>query len=75
MEAVILEHEAMSLPEGDRAVLIERLIESLTASGDDRSEAWLKESVDRFDAYKNGKIDSVDGAGVVAGLREKIAAA
>jgi hypothetical protein len=48
---------ALSLPEEIRAVLAERLLESLDSSGQREIEArWGKEAEDRIDAYDRGEI-------------------
>lgn len=72
MEPAILEHEALNLPEAQRAVLIERLIQSLTEPGDDRSEVWLQESISRYEAYKDGLLEAVDGEAFTAKLRSEL---
>lgn len=73
MEPAILEREALNLPEAQRAVLIERLIQSLTEFGDDRSDRWLKESTARHGASKDGLIGALDGDSFVAQLRSDLA--
>jgi putative addiction module component (TIGR02574 family) len=53
-------HAAMSLPAEDRAVLAEKLLESL--EGGDRFEidaAWAEEAERRIRAYEQGKIKAV----------------
>ena len=54
---------ALSLPEEIRAVLAERLLESLDSAGQREIDArWGKEAEDRIDAYDRGEIAALPEA-------------
>jgi len=72
MHVALVEKEALNLSEADRALLIERLIQSLLPQND-RSEVWAQEAAARYEAFKDGEIESVDGDTFVASLRSRIA--
>jgi len=62
MDSVILANEALKLPALERAQIIDALWRSLDpveqASVD---QAWLAESRDRLQAYREGKLKDLDG--------------
>ena len=70
MEAVIVEKEALQLSDCERAVLADRLLESLSRRRVGLDEAWLKEADDRMMAFRAGKIDAVSGPVSLADLRK-----
>ena len=72
MEAVVIEREAMRLPEVERALLAERLLESLDTKRPMFEGEWLEESRERFAAYKAGALEAVDGQTAVAEIRKSI---
>jgi len=72
MEAILIEKEAMVLPEAERAVLAERLLVSLESKQIAYGKEWLEESKERFEAYKAGLIQSVDGEEAVAAIRASL---
>ena len=72
MDAVVIESEALKLPEIERAILVDRLQASLSQSQITYLEDHLEESRSRYEAYKKGEIDAVDGRDFVADLRTKI---
>jgi hypothetical protein len=69
MEAAIIEKEALQLPESQRAVLADRLLESLSPRPAELEAAWLREAESRMTAFQEGKIEPVDGAEAMAQLR------
>jgi len=69
MEAAIIEKEALQLPESERAVLADRLLESLSRRPAELEAAWLRESESRMAAFREGRIEAVDGALAMAELR------
>ena len=71
MDAAIIEKEALQLPETERALLADRLIESITQTSPSIRAAWVKEADERIQAYGSGKIQSVDGPQAVADLRSR----
>jgi putative addiction module component (TIGR02574 family) len=52
-----LEHEALELPEEERARLAEQLLHSLSPGEDvDAEHEWLAEAERRYRAYREGKM-------------------
>jgi len=72
MDAVIIESEALKLPDAERAMLIDHLQSSLSGTKIAQEEDHLKESRDRFDAYQAGNIKALGGEAVVSGIRERL---
>ena len=72
-EPVLIETEAMELPEVDRALLANRLIESLSRSPKDIRDAWADEAKSRSDAYHAGSMKAVNGPKAMAELRNRYA--
>ena len=73
MDAVIIETEALRMPESNRALLADRLLESLSRVSVVQRGEWISESSERYEAYQQGKLQAVDGPGAIAVLREKFA--
>lgn len=69
MEAILIEREALRLPEGQRALLADRLLQSLNPDNDQILEAWAKEADARWEAWQRGEMSSENGPEVVARLR------
>lgn len=55
------EKEALNLSEIDRALLANRLIESISRPPDHILKAWAEEANSRSDAYRAGKVSAIDG--------------
>jgi putative addiction module component (TIGR02574 family) len=72
-EPVLIETEAMELPEVDRALLANRLIESLSRPPEAIRDAWAKEAKSRSDAYHAGSMKAVDGPKAISELRNRYA--
>ena len=64
-----LEAQVMSLNAGDRAHLLERLIESFEADTAIQ-DAWVTEALRREQEVKEGKVSLVPGAEAVARIRK-----
>lgn len=71
MDAAILEKEAPLLPDIERAVLVERLIESISPSSSALRKVWIREADERMTAFRDEKISAVDGPQATADLRAK----
>lgn len=69
MDAAIIEKEALRLPDSERAVLTDRLLESLSQTSLELQTAWIQELDSRMEAFRNGKIAAVDGPQAMAQLR------
>ena len=75
MDSVILANEALKLPPSERAQIIDALWRSLdTAEQASIDQAWLRESHDRLEAHRAGRLEAVDGEQALreieAGLRK-----
>ncbi|MDD2750105.1 addiction module protein [Acidithiobacillus sp.] len=64
--------EALRLPPGDRAALVERLIGSLDQPDRAVDSLWLKEAEDRMAAYRSGELGAVDAERVFSELGQSI---
>ena len=71
MEAAIIEKEALQLSDCERAVLADRLLESLSRRPAGLDSAWLREADDRMMAFRSGKIEAVSGPKALAELRRE----
>lgn len=69
MEAAIIEKEALLLPDSERAVLVDRLLESLSHRPAALEDAWLREADSRMAAFREGRIEAVSGLEAMAELR------
>lgn len=65
--------EAMQLPASARALLAERMVESLAAGERDEVErAWAAEAVRRRDEVRSGRVQPIPGEQVVAEVRNAV---
>ncbi|MEZ0389372.1 MAG: addiction module protein [Verrucomicrobium sp.] len=71
MDVAIIEKEALLLPEGQRALLADRLLESLSPIPSKLQEAWIKESDSRMSAFRAGEILALDGPHTISTLRAR----
>jgi putative addiction module component (TIGR02574 family) len=68
-----LAEEAMQLPPASRALLAERMVESLDAGDrDEIQRAWTTEAVRRRDEVRSGRVQSIPGEQVVAEVRNAV---
>jgi putative addiction module component (TIGR02574 family) len=61
IDTAIVEKQAMQLPDADRALLADHLVESLSCVPAALKDAWVEEVERRMLAYRQGKITAVDG--------------
>ncbi len=71
MDAAIIEEEALRLPDFRRALLADRLIQSISPIPSELREAWIKEADDRMDAFRKGRLSAVDGPQALADLHHR----
>lgn len=71
MDAAIIEKEALQLPETQRALLTDRLLESLYHVPSELQSDWIRELDSRMEAFRDGKIAAVDGPSAMAELRSR----
>jgi putative addiction module component (TIGR02574 family) len=65
-----LAKEALQLPAESRALLADKLVESLDfAEPDDIQKLWAAESVRRRDEIRSGKVKAIPGEDVIAEVR------
>jgi putative addiction module component (TIGR02574 family) len=68
-----LAEEAMQLPASSRALLAERMVESLDAAERDEVErAWATEAVRRRDEVRSGRVQPLPGEQVLAEVRNAV---
>ncbi|MCX6877588.1 MAG: addiction module protein [Verrucomicrobia bacterium] len=71
MDPAILQKEALRLPESERALLADRLLESLSRTPPELEAAWLREADARMAAFMEERIEAVDGLRAMAELRAR----
>jgi len=71
MDAAIIENNAMKLDEFQRALLADRLLDSIIPISKNLRQSWIKESENRLKAYQAKDISAVDGPQVIAELSER----
>ena len=69
MDATIIEKNALKLDEFQRALLADRLLDSIIPIPRNLSESWIAESENRMEAYQSGEISAVDGPQAMAELK------
>ena len=71
MDAIIIEKEALQLPEAERALLADKLLESISRISSETRESWIKESQSRMQSFLEGKVDAVEGPKAIADLQAR----
>lgn len=71
MDTVALEKEAMQLSDMDRALLADRLLQTLGSEDDAVLRKWGEEAEKRLDAYLEGSEKALDGQSVISELRAR----
>jgi putative addiction module component (TIGR02574 family) len=73
MDNVLLKEAALKLSAFERAQLIDALWQSLDPADQDAiDQAWLEESKERLQAYRQGEVEAVDGETALAELKSKL---
>jgi putative addiction module component (TIGR02574 family) len=68
-----LEQEAMQLPAASRALLAERLVESLdSAEIDAMQKVWAAEAIRRRDEVRTGRLKPIPGEQVLSEVRRVV---
>ena len=70
MEAAIIEKEALQLPEHERALLADKLLESLSPTTSGQEAAWIREADERMAAFRAGSIEAIPGPRAMEDLRK-----
>ena len=71
MDAIIIEKEALQLPEAERALLADKLLKSISRISSETRESWIKESQKRIQAFRKCKVDAVEGPKAIAELQAR----
>ena len=72
MDQAILEREALKLPAHERALLADALLGSLDNEAARAAEtACAREAEDRYEGYRRGEIQAIDGPAALRQLRER----
>lgn len=71
IDFAVVEKNAMELREADRALLADRLLESISKPSIEQRDMWIKECDSRNEALKRGDIQLVDGPSAMNELRKK----
>lgn len=72
MESVLIEKEAMKLPLVERALLVDRLLQTLDADMDSSIKAWTEVTEKRLEKFRSGKMEALDGQAVIESLRKEL---
>ena len=72
MDAATIERAALSLTVAERALLADRLLQTLDQEDPERMERWGREADRRLEAFERGEIASVDGPEAVAAIRSRL---
>lgn len=73
MDAIIIEKEALLLPESARALLADRLLESISKVSPEMKTLWVNEAEDRLEAYNQGVLSAIDGPKAMLELTRQFA--
>jgi putative addiction module component (TIGR02574 family) len=71
MESVVIEKEAMNLSPVEKALLADRLLQSLDMERNENARAWAKVAEKRLEEYHAGRMDAYDGQTIIDSLRNK----
>jgi len=71
MDSVALEKEAMRLSDIERALLADRLLQTLGTEDDVILRKWGEEAESRLDAHLSGFEKALDGQAVLSELRAR----
>jgi hypothetical protein len=75
MKVEDITEEALALPSEARALLADRLVESLDPAEDGYiHDLWVLEARTRLEQLRSGSVQAIPGAEAVAALRKKYAA-
>lgn len=72
MDAAIIEKEALNLSEPERALLADRLLQTVGSENEARLEKWANEAEHRLEAIRKGQLKTDDGDAVMARLRARV---
>ena len=64
--------EAISLPVETRALLVDKLLQSLNPTQTEIDKLWAKEAEKRVEEIRNGKVTTVPGDEVFRKIRDRL---
>ncbi len=73
MDSAIITKEALRLPETERALLADTLLSSLSETSGELKQSWIDEAEDRMAAFREGRIQAIDGAAAITDLKARFA--
>lgn len=68
----MIENEALNLPESERALLADRLLQTVGNEDEERLVKWATEAESRLAAIRKGDLQTDDGTAVLARLRARV---
>ncbi len=72
MESAVIEHEAMNLQPIERALLADRLLQTLDTPDDSIIKAWGRIAEKRLEKFRSGEMEAFDADMVIAALRKTL---
>lgn len=72
MDAATIEHEALGLTSAERALLADRLLQTLDIEDVTRRERWGDEAERRLQSLERGEIAEIAGHVAVAAIRQQL---
>jgi putative addiction module component (TIGR02574 family) len=72
MDVATIEREALALTVAERAVLADRLLQTLNLEDADRMDRWAQEVERRLEALESGEMTATDGQEAVAAIRRSL---
>ena len=72
MDAATIEREALALTVAERALLADRLLQTLDLENPERMERWGREAERRLQAFERGEMGGADGPEAVAAIRRRL---
>lgn len=72
MDAATIEHEALGLTAAERALLADRLLQTLDIEDATRMERWGQEAESLLQSFEKGEIAETDGPAAVALIRKRL---
>ena len=71
-DVATLEREALCLTVAERALLVDRLLQTLGLEDNERMERWGREADRRLQAFERGEMAASDGPEAVAAIRRRL---
>jgi hypothetical protein len=72
MDVATIEREALALTLAERALLADRLLQTLDSENPERMERWGREADRRLQAFERGEMAAMDGPEAVAAIRRRL---